>query len=423
MAFALPLTVVQSPDDRKAMHHFCHYAALDLSNYVSNRFWERVVLQGCQSDAAVRQAAIAVGDAHLELYATATVSRRSLAGFQKALSQLRTYMSQAKPSREVVLMCCILFFTFEKLRNDDFAADVHLRSGLSVLQTILDSSISGIHDTDPDSSNESDSRKDLAAILMQLDIESTIRQLGSRPPQLLLPKDMMVAEPCYPSALGNALSFTTAEEFTEPWLAYCHDLWRFVGDTAQYRHSPAHAVPLHMIEQKRSFAARLKTWRLAMDEYIFQHPIVNMTELTTLPHNEATNKRIFDSASALVIESHYFSMKRVLAECIRDETNPKPFDRNPEKLLRMGQTALALQHAHKQRSNLHVRKSLTTHIGMVDSLFVLAHRTSFPDIRSRAIELIRGFEEMLGVSDMSPLGAGSGVIPPDLVVFLELPGH
>lgn len=85
-AYSFPLVLVQSVNDRKAMPHFCHYAALDLSNYVSNRFWKRGVLQGCQSDVVVRQAATAVGDAHLDLYTTATVSRRTLTGFQRALN-------------------------------------------------------------------------------------------------------------------------------------------------------------------------------------------------------------------------------------------------------------------------------------------------------------------------------------------------
>jgi hypothetical protein len=39
--------------DRKAMHYFCNFAALDLSGYLPGHFWDQYVLQHCQTDAIV----------------------------------------------------------------------------------------------------------------------------------------------------------------------------------------------------------------------------------------------------------------------------------------------------------------------------------------------------------------------------------
>lgn len=116
--YKLPFSVPGSPDERKALHYYHNHAAMNLSGFVTIGFWNRFVLERCQVEPVVRHSIIALCQAHLEYGTQDTLvsfSDSSLRAYCKAIRRLRKFIEdQAKPSRIVVLLCCIVFMTLTR---------------------------------------------------------------------------------------------------------------------------------------------------------------------------------------------------------------------------------------------------------------------------------------------------------------------
>jgi hypothetical protein len=118
-AYAIPFQIPGSQKDRQLVHYFCVHACHDLSGYLSSDFWSRSVLQTSHSEPVVRHALVALSSIHLGYAAQETpgVQQSSedgrnveaLAQYNRAVRQLRKYLSAIDWSR-ADLLCVVLLF-------------------------------------------------------------------------------------------------------------------------------------------------------------------------------------------------------------------------------------------------------------------------------------------------------------------------
>ncbi|EME44983.1 hypothetical protein DOTSEDRAFT_79140 [Dothistroma septosporum NZE10] len=320
--------------DHRALHYFYTFAALDLSGYLPGHFWARFVLQSCEVEPLVRPAVAAVANAHLDHRTSESFSPSTLGAYQIALRELRRYMSkEVKPTCEVVLVCCILLYTFDKVRGDFAAADVHLRSALAIL-----SNATGMRRrvrVGPSSSTVGgkDDLHDLTVHFMQMDIEATMQDLDRGPMRALA--DYGIEAPYLDANSPYQQTFWTPHDCMESWMFICHDVWRFIGTNARYRHVPIFTIPLVIAEDRAKLLSWVKRWKQAMDDYTERHPIPKVKDLPTALFDDTTSRLVLNAINVLIILSHYYTIKWLLEESL-GEHNPKPYDKRPEKMLRVG---------------------------------------------------------------------------------------
>ncbi|KAF2165334.1 hypothetical protein M409DRAFT_24183 [Zasmidium cellare ATCC 36951] len=399
------------------MHYFVNFAALDLSGYLPGRFWDGFVLQGSQSEPMVRQAVLAVSGAHLDHCNEGLISATSFASYQASIKKLRVYMDRTpNPSPDLVLMCCILLFTFDRLRGDSAAAAIHLQGAMTILANARKALKGHEHNTKTAETSQ-DSINGLTNMLLQMDIEDTMPALDHGP---LL--DIGIDAPEVWAQEPPVMKFFSPHDFMGSWMRICHAVWAFIGKYACCRH--ADQIPQFVLEHRRNLQRWVKVWRQAHKDYILLVGIPDVSDLPTTPPSPELNRLIIDSINALIIESHYFVIKSVLAESLPSPSSTRPWDIIAEKMLQCGEKALSLRQTYRNMHSLPTCKTFSTHVGIAESLLCLSHRTTSPDVRSRAQMLIRGFRDISGdLTGVTAFFAGYGAPPKDLMLIYEKPGH
>ncbi|KUJ09826.1 uncharacterized protein LY89DRAFT_675976 [Mollisia scopiformis] len=113
-----------------------------LSAAFPSKFWEKVILQACHHEPAIRHAAAALGGLHM----VSTQKKRRLPYMQDAEGMYDTFSEfqytkalrtlaiplQEKPG-DIVLMTCLLFTYFEALRGNHKAVRFHINNGIKIV--------------------------------------------------------------------------------------------------------------------------------------------------------------------------------------------------------------------------------------------------------------------------------------------------
>ena len=104
------------------------------------RFWDRVVLQACHTEPAIKHAVLALSSLHqlsgLPHDNDTSYQHRLYAERQhhKALEEARVLIASAQPQDvDRILIACIIFIIFEGVRGDYRAAAMHMDSGRAIL--------------------------------------------------------------------------------------------------------------------------------------------------------------------------------------------------------------------------------------------------------------------------------------------------
>lgn len=110
------------------------------NSIVDSRFWDRVVLQACHTEPAVKHAVLALSSLHqlsgLQIDRDTSRQHRIYAEkqHQMALVEARALIDSASPQDiDRVLVACIIFIIFENVRGDYKAAALHMNSGRAIL--------------------------------------------------------------------------------------------------------------------------------------------------------------------------------------------------------------------------------------------------------------------------------------------------
>jgi hypothetical protein len=406
------------PIESRAMSYFHTYAAIDLSGYLPGHFWDHLVLQISHTEPLLREAIVAVAAAHLDFCTTGTASAAAWTANSRILYSLRQYMSKDDClSHEVVLCCSVLLFAVSSMLGDVEAAITHLRNGMTILCHARRLQMRHCRAIGP-----SDPLRRLTAMFIQLDIEGTMQNL-SRGALLDLSSGVLKA-PYDLEQWGLSARQISPHEAMEAWMYIAHDLWTFISRTSHYRQLIFADVPEHVRNERAIHRARIKAWRRATKGYIKTHPAIAAITLHGAGQSRPAPADITDAISALIIQAHYFVCKCVLAESLQDPEDQKPFDRNPQMLLRTAEMVLALRRMYHGARDIQMPRTFSTHVGIVETLLLLAHRTASPAVRSDAQCLIRQLKDVQhGVSGLANFFNGQGAPPADFVLIFEPPGH
>lgn len=129
------------PGDQEERRYFALFRSRTaplFAGYFDANFWDRFVPQISHAEPAVHHAVVALASLHEDLDGSTEHQPGSdqfgLKQYNKSLASLNRYLSTANDeSVNIVLICCILFVTFESLRGNYLTAGKHLQCGLKIL--------------------------------------------------------------------------------------------------------------------------------------------------------------------------------------------------------------------------------------------------------------------------------------------------
>ncbi|MCJ1430149.1 hypothetical protein MMC29_008065 [Sticta canariensis] len=127
-------------EERRYFSLFRSRTAPVFAGYYDPGFWDRFIIQISHVEPAVHHAVVALASLHETLNGSTGykpgIDQYGLKQYNKSLAGLNRYMSTAKDkSVDIVLICCILFVTFDSLRGEYETAWQHLQSGLKILSS------------------------------------------------------------------------------------------------------------------------------------------------------------------------------------------------------------------------------------------------------------------------------------------------
>lgn len=146
--FVLPRTIFPkcpgSYQERRCFSYFHNRTATMLAGYFDSKFWEQLILQISVAEPAIRHGIVALGSLHearsdinetdIEHNLPDAALHFSLQQYNKSIAYLNNHMSvESGQSVEVVLMCCMLFISFESLQGNHDSSRRHLVSGAKIL--------------------------------------------------------------------------------------------------------------------------------------------------------------------------------------------------------------------------------------------------------------------------------------------------
>ncbi|PTU21592.1 hypothetical protein P175DRAFT_0508549 [Aspergillus ochraceoroseus IBT 24754] len=170
-----------SSDERRCFAFFLGKTAPMIETCFDSELWRRLVLPMSQAEPAVFHAVVALSALHENSVARGLGNeyhRFSLSQYNRAITKLHQRFGSNDPQlHQVVLTCCIIFFTLELLQGNYKAAFAHLRQGLKIMQ---------VQPGSPDQfpvlkrSHPLDYDPALVETFMRLDLEATNFDLSGR---------------------------------------------------------------------------------------------------------------------------------------------------------------------------------------------------------------------------------------------------
>ncbi|KAI1380068.1 hypothetical protein F4677DRAFT_408475 [Hypoxylon crocopeplum] len=139
-----------SAAEARGFDFFRRNTSREIPGFRKSDLWDRLILQLCHSEVAIRHAAVAVGVMHAR-YRGISPSLQvqgfvisewqhafAIQQYVKSLGHLRDRLSNQANSinAELALICCLLFVCLEMLQGNRIGALAHLRNGLRVLSGI-----------------------------------------------------------------------------------------------------------------------------------------------------------------------------------------------------------------------------------------------------------------------------------------------
>ena len=378
--YKLPFSVPGSPDERKALHYYHNHAAMNLSGFVTIGFWNRFVLEQCQAEPVVRYAIIALGHAHLEYStqeAVTSFSDSSLRAYCKAVRRLRKFIEdQSKPSRIVVLLCCIVFMTCDTLRREYQSARAHLDNGISVLRTwqqeLKDKpSATGLRDFENVS--------DLLVIFLRLDLGETLHD-NRRKPQLLPFREDPRKTPVHDEGHVSQPAFVSTQEAVERYISMFHAIWIFLVDNAHYADVNIFDVPISVRQQKKVLQGRISGWLEALHRHRSKRfsqalrqgsPSVQCRE----DYTQLTELMVLDITWAQCISNGW-----LLAESLQDEDPKANVDSDADTIFELAERYVKQKRKVRALNGRWDSRDLTVLVGVSPSqrLSTVQHCSVYP---------------------------------------------
>lgn len=181
LSVALAFDVSTDALEKRTFDFFRSRTVPCVSGYFHDSVWDRIVLQVCHSEPAVRHAVNALGALHEERFLRQNANQGGvdvslvqtsfpLKQYSKALTGLQALLNSKNVSLDLVILCSILCIHFEAFRENFTPAVIHAENAIRLL-----------HATGALTANKVD--PGLIAAMIRIDVQGS-RYLGMRVPGL-----------------------------------------------------------------------------------------------------------------------------------------------------------------------------------------------------------------------------------------------
>ena len=386
--------------ERYDLHYFHSVVMNDIAGLVYVGFWDDFMPRLCQSEKVVRQAVAALSRAHADLAYSGKLrhpqtSRDRVSSSQisasslRASKALRMYIEESSsPSYELVLTCNIIFHALELLSGSEENALVHLKNGIAMFKAWKRQRQRTLPGSD-------DGFDEIGTVLGRLDLSATIAD-DDRIPIFEFDRDQ-VSSPSF-TDFPFRTRLTSVRDAHYELMTIATPAWAFLIRNKCWRDVSIDLVPEHVVKEQRLFLLKYHAWTVAADQL--------EREISTRRRDESLSAEAWEreqraaKISLLATWIHHWCCKRMLEECLRDPERMRPFDRNPRQVLRYAQSIIEYTDATEDVTETCRRMSFSPEIGICSILFLLAHRTTDPALRTEALHLARYFNRLEGARDL-----------------------
>jgi hypothetical protein len=136
---------VGTADEQQGFHFFQSITASDLFGFAGPASWGPGILQASHYMPAIRYALTALGSLHQQLLTSQSLllypsptDKKFLFALDQCNQSINSLLkptdgSGEKPSKEIILVACLLYCCFSSLQGNEYEAINHLRGGLKIL--------------------------------------------------------------------------------------------------------------------------------------------------------------------------------------------------------------------------------------------------------------------------------------------------
>lgn len=317
------------------------------------RFWDRLVLQVCYAEPAVKHAVLALSSLHqlYEVQGRIAEEKQHLEyatkQYNTALAHARDLVSRANDSNvQAILVACLIFICYENVRGNHKASQVHLQSGRSILNQRWE--------TLSKQSKRSSDAREIARLFARLDLSAMTFSSSRSPYQHYV---------CPYYDIENNLpehAFKDVSEARAPLIDHVR-WWIYLLNQLSEASTNGNLAALARINADvEKCKGRLAHWRVCFEDAAERAPASSRLMIATL--------RLWHDLADLLIDAGFYG-----SESRFDGLLPRF-----ETMLRHGAEIIEAESG-----------SFSLELGTTMPLFVVASRCRDPTIRRRAIGLLR----------------------------------
>lgn len=122
--------------DEQWLHRWLSHTAQQVSKFSNPYFWNTLIPQVSWTHESVRQALIAVAIACDESYipeTTGMIGSRTLYHYNQSIRALTRSITDGSATTDIAMLCCVLFWLLENLKNRPRIAMTHLKAAINML--------------------------------------------------------------------------------------------------------------------------------------------------------------------------------------------------------------------------------------------------------------------------------------------------
>lgn len=331
------------------------------NSLIDSRFWDRVVLQACHLEPAIKHAVLALSSLHQlsELPDGSEIKRQHQAYAEKqhhkALETARKLVACATPQdSDRVLIACIIFICYESVRGDYAATHIHMHSGHRILAQ------------NRQRSQQASRRNDLSEIqqaFLRLDIPAITFQDGVSPMLLTLDDYICTRADLVVPELETIAEARDSLMDSLRWLMIAANA---AGDTAQ----PDDRCQ----DELAKCALQIRTWRHRFEHLVREKPDSAQSRLVVTLRMWSISATAIIEAACLGPQSGWDTVEHLFGEVV----------------------SLAEEIASP---------SFSVEIGYIGPLFLAATRCRDPGIRRHAIHILRAYPRQEGLWESTAAAA------------------
>ncbi|KAI9798772.1 MAG: hypothetical protein M1833_004602 [Piccolia ochrophora] len=371
-------TTTGSAPERRSLELFKDKALRGLWGQHEPADWMRLILQGSESEPAIRHAVVAVSalyekDCRVGSSEPADDMKAkhgfALQQYSKAIGALNHSISaRGASSAEVALMACVMLLNFEVFQGNDFAALAHLTSGLNIL--------CGTDNKECLASSFSDGS--VAQIFARFDT-MVASYVGFHCPRVQLLQQI------FPSSSPDPFAFPDVDQAGDMLCAEMGRMYIFLRTSAEpCKYLLPNQVPMSAISERNSHQEWLHRWSTTLDS------------LLRTKSNKMSTEELRD---VLTFRMHSKTMYITLAVCL--EGNEVAYDQFESLFADIVTLTTSIRLA---TPSIKGSLSLSSQLGVVSPLYATATKCRHPSIRREAVALLLASSYREGIWDGVALG-------------------